>query len=335
MRSFRFWGLLVFGLGLIFIINISFGSVSIPLKSQISILLGQGKESSNWTIILLNYRIPKALTAVFVGGGLGVTGLVMQTYFRNPLAGPYVLGISSGASLGAALSLFASQWLTQSLRSEFGIITLASLGSFVVLLMVFGLAARVRDGMALLIIGLMFSSLTASVVSLMAFFSEAQALQKYVFWSYGNLGGLNSNQLGLLCTLVGLGVLMVFLLQKTLNGLLLGEREALTLGINLKTARTKIIFSTGIIAGVITAFVGPIAFVGLAVAHLSKQLLKTLNHKILIPATFIIGAIVMLMCDTIAQWPGNEKVLPINAITSIFGAPWVIWLLVKQRKLFF
>lgn len=331
--------LLVAALGICFIVNISLGSVLIPLEETFNALLGKPTQTESWFYIIWNYRIPKGLTAILVGGGLALSGLLMQTLFRNPLAGPFVLGISSGASLGAAVlimgtSLF-SGILAWELANDISMALAASIGSFLVLLVVISVASKVRDTMALLIIGLMFGSITAAIVSVLSYFSDAERLQQFIFWSFGSLGNLTWQQLTLLFAIVFIGIILSILSIKPLNTLLLGERYAQSMGINIKKSRYSIILATGLLAGSITAFAGPIAFVGLAVPHLARQIFDTSNHKVLVPAALICGAILMLLCDILAQLPGSAKVLPINAITSILGAPVVIWLLVRKRKMVF
>ncbi|MCL6273007.1 iron ABC transporter permease [Muricauda sp. 2012CJ35-5] len=329
------------GLALILavLLNISSGSVNIPFLDVLSGLSGNNMETKSWNYILWNYRVPKAFTAILVGGGLALSGLLMQTLFRNPLAGPFVLGISSGASLGAALLLMGSSFLSGifafGILNDISLVVAASLGSFLVLLVVILVAQRIRDTMALLIIGLMFGSITSAVVSVLAYFTSAENLQRFVFWSFGSVGNLSSHQVSLLAVIVGLGTLMAIFSIKKLNAYLLGENYAQSLGVSLKKSRLVIIIATGILAGGVTAFAGPIAFVGLAVPHLTRQLFDTMEHKILIPAVFLYGAILMLLCDTIAQLPNSAEILPINAITSLVGAPVVIWLLVRKRKMMF
>jgi len=268
---------------------------------------------------------------------LSVSGLLMQTLFRNPLAGPYVLGLSSGASLGVAIVILGASLLPISLSefflSSFGIIIASSLGSFIVLVSVLVIAKRLRDTMAILIVGLMFGSLTSAIVGSLTYFSSAEQLQKFTFWSLGNLGNLSWNSIAILCFCVVLGLVLSVFSIKPLNALLLGENYARSLGINYKKTKYIILFATSILAGSITAFVGPIAFIGLAVPHIAKLVFQTSNHKILFWSTLLFGAIIMLICDSITQIPGTEIILPINAITSIFGAPIVIWLLVRKRKM--
>jgi len=331
--------LLALALLLAWLLNISSGSVSIPFADVLSTLFGEPPEIASWKYIIWDYRFPKAFTSILVGAGLSLSGLLMQTLFRNPLAGPFVLGISSGASLGAALLLMGASLLTGYTSFAFlGDISLAiaaSIGSFLVLLIVMIVAQRVKDTMALLIIGLMFGSITSAIVSVLAYFSKAENLQRFIFWSFGSVGNLSTNQLILLSGIVALGVLLSVLSVKSLNAFLLGENYAQSLGVSLQKSRLTTIVATGLLAGGITAFAGPIAFVGLAVPHLTRQIFDTMEHKVLIPAVILYGAILMLLCDTLAQLPNSASVLPINAITSLVGAPVVIWLLVRKRKMMF
>lgn len=296
-------------------------------------------ENISWHHIIIDYRLPKAFTAVIVGSGLGISGLMMQTLFRNPLAGPFVLGITSGASLGVAVvtmgaSLFGGL-LFGILASKWSIIIAATLGSFLVLLAVLIVSTKVRDAMAILIIGLMFGSVSAAVVNVLSYFSSAEELQQYFFWGFGSLGNLSWHELLILFILYLIGVLLSLGAIKSLNSLLLGENYAKSLGLSIKRSRLLIIVSTSLLAGTITAFAGPIAFIGLAIPHITRQIFNTSNHKILLPAVFLFGAIIMLICDSIAQLPSSEYTLPINAITSLIGAPVVIWLLVRKRKMMF
>ncbi|CAH8290287.1 iron complex transport system permease protein [Mariniflexile fucanivorans] len=322
-----------------FFTNISLGSIYIPFKDVFNSLIGSATQQETWQHIIQNYRLPKAITAILVGSGLGISGLLMQTLFRNPLAGPFVLGISSGASLGVALiilgsSVFGGVFATF-LISKWSIVIAASLGSFLVLLAVLLVSIKVRDTMAILIIGLMFASITAAIVSVLSYFGSAQQLQQYIFWGFGSLGNLSWDELLIFSIIYCLGILISLASVKSLNTLLLGENYAKSLGLNINRSRLAIIVSTSLLAGTITAFTGPIAFIGLAIPHLTRQVFNTSNHKILVPAVFLFGAIVMLICDSIAQVPNSDYTLPINAITSLVGAPVVIWLLVRKRKMVF
>ena len=328
---------LIIGMVILFFLNISLGSINIPLKDVYTSLLHGSCSKESWNYIILNYRLPKAIVAILIGIGLSISGLLMQTLFRNPLAGPYVLGLSSGASLGVAVVILGASLLPISLSefflSSFGIIIASSLGSFIVLVSVLVIAKRLRDTMAILIVGLMFGSLTSAIVGSLTYFSSAEQLQKFTFWSLGNLGNLTLNSIAILCFCVVLGLVLSVFSIKPLNALLLGENYARSLGINYKKTKYIILFATSILAGSITAFVGPIAFIGLAVPHIAKLVFQTSNHKILFWSTLLFGAIIMLICDSITQVPGTEITLPINAITSVFGAPIVIWLLVRKRKM--
>jgi iron complex transport system permease protein len=322
-----------------FFTNISLGSVYIPVKDVFNSLIGSANAQETWQHIIQNYRLPKAITAILVGSGLGISGLLMQTLFRNPLAGPFVLGISSGASLGVALVILGSSVFggifVSVLISKWSIVIAASLGSFLVLLAVLMVSIKVRDTMAILIIGLMFASITAAIVSVLSYFGSAQQLQQYIFWGFGSLGNLSWDELFIFFIIYSLGIIVSLTSVKSLNTLLLGENYAKSLGLNIKRSRLAIIVSTSLLAGTITAFAGPIAFIGLAIPHLTRQVFNTSNHKILLPAVFLIGSIVMLICDSIAQVPNSDYTLPINAITSLVGAPVVIWLLVRKRKMVF
>ena len=339
-NTYRLTFILLLGaLLLSFGINISLGSVSIPPRELLNSLFGNAIQNETWKYIVWDYRIPKAITAILVGAGLALSGLLMQTLFRNPLAGPFVLGISSGASLGAALLIMGSSAFAGLLSFEFvndvSLAIASSLGSFLVLLVVMVVATRIKDTMALLIIGLMFGSITAAIVSVLSYFTNAEKLQQFVYWSFGSIGNLTWSQLVLLTSIIFIGAVLSIRSIKSLNSLLLGENYARSLGVDMKKSRYAIIIATGLLAGGITAFAGPIAFVGLAVPHLTRQIFNTMDHKVLVPAVMIYGAILMLLCDTIAQLPSSAHVLPINAITSIIGAPIVIWLLVRKRKMIF
>lgn len=322
---------------ILFLLNISIGSVSIPFEEIMNVLAGNEASKNSWTNIILNFRLPKATTAVAVGAALSISGLLMQTLFRNPLAGPFVLGISSGASLGVALLLLAGVSITGSLiasgLTSWLVVAAASLGSAVVLLLVVTVSLRIRDSMTLLIIGLMFGSLTSAIVSILQFFSTGEEIQVYLFWTFGSLGGLNWNEVMVLLIISGIGIIISFVMVKSLNALLLSENYARSMGISIKSSRLWIIISTSLLAGSITAFCGPIAFIGIAIPHLTRLLFNTSNHKVLIPAVAMVGILVMLICDMISQLPGSEHVLPINAITSLFGAPVVIWVILRRGSI--
>ena len=321
---------------ILLLINISLGSITIPTSEIFNVLLGNEATKSSWENIILNFRLPKALAAIIVGIGLSVSGLQMQTLFRNPLAGPFVLGLSSGASLGVALLLLAGISVsTLGLFDLTGwvVVLAASLGSGLVLLLVMAVSLKVRDSMTLLIIGLMFGSLTGAVVSILQYFSTGEEVQVYLFWTFGSLGGLSWNEVTILSVIISIGIILSGSLIKPLNALLLSENYAKSMGLNVKNVRILIILSTSLLAGGITAFCGPIAFIGLAVPHVTRLLFHTSNHKVLIPAVAMTGAIIMLICDIVSQVPGSDMILPINAITSLLGAPVVIWIILRRGSM--
>ncbi len=321
---------------LLFFANISLGAVKIPVHDVLQTLTGGEASKTSWEYIILNYRFPKAVTALLTGIGLSIGGLMMQTLFRNPLAGPDVLGLNSGAGLGVAVVILASGVLPGVMAgiflSVYGIILAAVTGSFMVLLAVLAVAQRVRDTMAILIIGLMFSSFTGAIVGVLTYFSTAEQLQKYTFWALGSLGNLPWKDIIALAAVVTIGLGLAAVTIKPLDALLIGERYAKSMGINFNRTRFIIILATSLLTGCITAFAGPIAFIGLVVPHMAKLLFKTSSHKILFYATMLTGAVLMLFCDIFTQLPGSSFILPINAITSIIGAPVVIALLLTKRK---
>ncbi len=328
--------LLLIILVILWFLNISLGSVSIPFKDVFASIFNGEISKDTWRTIVVDYRIPKAITAILVGAGLSISGLLMQTLFRNPLAGPFVLGISSGASLGVAILILGASLISGISAfafSSFSMAIAASLGAFLVLSAVLIAANKVRNTMSILIIGLMFGSITSAIISVLAYFSSAEQLQQFIFWGFGSLGNLSWNELKVFGLIFIIGVSLLFFIIKPLNSMLLGENYAKSMGVNIKRTRNIILITTSILTGVITAFSGPIAFVGLAVPHLTKLIFNTSNHKILLFAVAIVGAILMLVADMVAQLPTSEYTLPINAITSLFGAPIVIWLLIRKKTI--
>jgi iron complex transport system permease protein len=330
---------LILSLVVAFLLNISLGSVAIPFDEVLTGLFAGSASKDSWQYIILEYRLPKAITAVVAGGGLAVSGLLMQTLFRNPLAGPFVLGLSSGASLGVAILILGAGviggFAGGVLLNEWSLVIASALGSFLVMLAVLAVTFKIKDTMAILIIGLMFGSVTAAVVGVLSYFSNAEQLQQYIFWSFGSLGNQSWQGVLILTLCCAAGISLSIFISKSLNALLLGENYAKSMGLHIKRTTFFIIIATSILAGSVTAFAGPIAFVGLAVPHLTRQFFTTSNHLILIPAVLICGSLLLLICDTIAQLPFSEYTLPINAVTSLIGAPVVIWLLVRKRKLLF
>ena len=319
--------------------NISLGSVAIPFKDTIQILMGFEHPNTSWHYIVLNYRFTKAITALCAGAGLSVAGLLMQSTFRNPLAGPYVLGVSSGAGLGVALVVMGATLLGSLggflITHAWGIAIAAFVGTLCVLLILLITSFRVSDNTTLLIIGLMFGSFASAIVSVLAYFTNSEMLQRYIFWSFGSLGHLTTSKLWVLIIISCLGFCGAIYKSKSLDAFVLGDAFAFSVGVKLKAHLLYVIILTSLLVGTITAFAGPIAFIGLAVPHVARQFIRTTNHFILIPATALCGAIILLLCDTIAQLPFSDYTLPINAITALFGAPLIIWILIRKQKLFF
>ncbi|MCH6232489.1 iron ABC transporter permease [Cognataquiflexum rubidum] len=320
---------------LLFAMNLASGSVLIPIQEVMGRFVGGEFSKSSWETIVIGYRIPKAFTAILAGIGLSLSGLQMQTFFRNPLAGPYVLGVSSGAGLGVALLIMAGSAFGWSIYSGgFGIwavVFSATLGSILVLLLMSLTAWKVKDSMTLLIVGLMFGSAVSALISVLSYFSGADQLKMFTIWSMGSLGSTQPDQLVAFLVAVLLGLLPLLVNLKSFNAMLLGEAYAESMGVNVHRLRWAMIVSTGILAGSVTAFCGPIAFIGIAVPHMARLVFKTGDHRILFPASALIGAAVLLACDTISQLPGSAQTLPINAVTSLVGAPMVIWLILRRN----
>jgi iron complex transport system permease protein len=330
LSKYYFLIIILFGIAT-FLLNIGLGSVNIPLAEIYSILLNENFDQTN-QIILFNYRIPKAITTILVGISLPLCGMMMQTLFRNPLAGPYILGITSGASLGVAILFMCGSLLPSFLIHEFSQVIFSILGSLFVLLLVLQVSFKVKEVTTILLVGIMFGSFSSAIVTLITSFSNAENLQKFTFWSMGNLGNLSTQSLQILTFIVFMGAILCFITLKSLNGLILGENYAKSMGISIQKSRFFIILATSILAGSVTAFVGPIAFIGLAVPHIAKIIFKTSNHFILFWANIGIGIILMLLCDILTFILFKNIILPINAITSILGAPLLVYLLLKKNK---
>ena len=313
---------------LLFLADLAWGSINIPFREIMDVITGKG-ESIN-AEILLNFRLPKALTAILTGAALSVAGLMMQTLFRNPLAEPYILGVSSGASLGVALVTMASGFLPLVLmNSGWAMILAAVIGGALVLFMVLGVSFRIQNAVSLLIVGIMFGTIAGSIVSVMQNFSNPDAIKLFIMWTFGSLSAVTWTYMQVLLPVILLGLLMAMLLHKRLDVLLLGDNYARGLGVSVIQTRFLIILSTGLLAGGITAFTGPIAFIGVAIPHIARGIFKTSIHKILIPATILCGASLLLICDILSQLP--TYTLPINTISSLFGAPIILWIILKKK----
>jgi iron complex transport system permease protein len=334
LSRYRRWAILLGLLLFLFVLNLSLGSVEIPFRDIVRILFGETGSNVIYNDILWDFRVTKALTCILAGSALSIGGLQMQTLFRNALAGPDVLGLSSGASLVVSL-LIMSQAAGFSLFSDpspWTLVIAASLGAGGVFLIVLLIANRLRDNTSLLIIGLMIGAATASIVSVLQFLSKAEDQQAYLLWTFGSLGSLSWVEIRILFLVLVTGSVIGIFSVKSLNAWLLGDNYARSIGIDISRSRLLIILSTAILTGGVTAFCGPIAFVGLAVPHLTRLIIKTHNHRILLPGVIMTGAILMLFCDIVAQLPGSTYVLPINAITALIGAPVVIWIILKAKR---
>lgn len=335
MNRRKYWKegmMLSFILASLFLADVLVGSVHIPFNNILSAITG---ESTTFSDILLQFRLPKAMTCVLAGGALATGGLLMQTLFRNPLAGPDVLGLSSGASLMVAILIFVSQsnagLSLLFFNSPWSIAIGASIGGGLVFIVIIAIAQYIKDNTSLLIIGLMVSAVTSSLVSVLQFIGQAEDLQTFMIWTLGNVGSTSWNELKVLAIVVSIGIGIAYFSSKSLNTWLLGENYAQGLGMNVTRSRFWIVVSTGLLTGAVTAFCGPITFVGLAVPHLIRLLIPTTNHKILIPAVICGGASLLLLCDLISQLPGSTQILPLNAVTSLIGAPIVIWMIIKSK----
>ncbi len=320
-----------------FALDILIGSVRIPLSGALDLLSGKAASDPVWSTIILDFRIPKAITAILAGAALSVSGLQMQTIFRNPLAGPYVLGISSGASLGVAILIMGFLPLLHlnniNYMGSWAQIVAAWLGSGLVLFLILAVSARVRDIMTILILGILFGSATSAFVSMLQYFTNQSMLKLFVIWSLGSLGNLTRMQLNILIPSVAVGLLLAFFLSKVLNALLLGETYAKSMGVNIRLVRITVFISTSILAGSITAFCGPIGFIGIAVPHISRFLFRSADHRVLLPGSMLLGAVVMLLSDLLSQLPGQDTQLPINSVTALLGIPVVVWIVIKNQQM--
>lgn len=328
-KTYRLFIPLLIGTAFLFLLDLVIGSIRIPFSEIINIFTGNYADPIH-TEILLNFRVPKAISAILAGASLSVAGLLMQTLFRNPLADPYILGVSSGASLGVAITMMSASLLPAFwINSGWGVIASAIIGAALVLLLVIGVSYKLHNAVSLLIVGIMFGTIASSIVSILQNFSNPDAIKLYVLWTFGSLSAVSRENLQILIPIISAGLLLAFFLHKKSDGLLLGENYAKGLGINIRSTRILMVLATGILAGSITAFTGPIAFVGVAVPHIARGIFKTSVHKILIPASVLIGASLILICDIITQIP--TYTLPINTVSALFGAPVIIWIILRRR----
>lgn len=314
------WIWLIPAVAVLFVLRLCLGSVSIPISEVF------GNE------LVLKFRLPIAVTCVLAGAALATAGLLMQTLFRNALAGPDVLGLTSGSSLMVAILILAGNGLTVAFATPWTVAVAASVGAAGVFLLILLISQYVNDNTSLLIIGLMIGATTASVVGVLQYVSRAEDLQAFMIWGLGSVGSTGWDEILILGVITISGSVLGLMNMKALNALLLGENYASAIGVSVRRSRLLILTATSVLVGGVTAFCGPIAFVGLAVPHLVRIIIPTTNHKILLPSVFFGGAVLLLVCDIIAQLPGSTQVLPLNAVTSMIGAPVVIWLIIKNRK---
>ena len=320
----------------LFFLNLCLGTVHIPMPDVIASLTGGGASRESWDFIIRESRLPSAVTALLAGASLAASGLMLQTAFRNPLAGPDILGINGGAGLGVALVmlLFGGNITMGNLTigGSLSVILGAFAGAMAVTALVLFLSTKLKNPVMLLIVGVMVSYLASAMISLLNFFSTAEGVHSYTMWGMGNFGGVSLGQLPVYCTVVLIGLLIAVGLIKPLNALLLGDMYAENLGINIIMTRNWLLISTSLLVAIITAFCGPVSFIGLAVPHIGRLMLRSDNHRTLMPVTLLCGAVIALLCNLLSSIPGNRGLIPLNAITPVIGAPVILYVLIKQRN---
>ena len=334
-RGFVYCGCLGVLIVVLFALNLVMGSVSIPVADVFSILAGDKTLKPSWQFIVLESRLPQAITAMLCGGALAVSGLMLQTAFRNPLAGPSIFGINSGAGLGVALVmlLLGGGLSVGSLQiGGFAAILIAAfIGAMAVMALIFFFSTLVRNNVMLLIVGIMIGYISNSAISLLNFFATDEGVKSYMVWGMGSFGGVSMANMPVFAGVTIIGLFGALLLIKPLNALLLGDRYAENLGVNILRVRNWLLIVTGLLTAVTTAFCGPVAFIGLAVPHIARLLLTTDNHRVLLPATILCGAVVALICNLICFLPGESGVIPLNAVTPLIGAPVIIYVIARKR----
>lgn len=319
---------------ILFALNLILGSVRIPTSEVIQILLGDETAKPSWRFIILESRLPQAITATLCGGALAASGLMLQTAFRNPLAGPSIFGINSGAGLGVALvMLFLGGSISAgsvSISGFMAILLAAFIGAMAVMALIFFFSSIVRNNVMLLIIGIMIGYISNSAISLLNFFATDEGVKSYMVWGMGSFGGVSMKMMPVFASITILGLIGSLLLIKPLNALMLGDRYAENLGVNILRTRNWLLIVTGLLTAITTAFCGPVAFIGLAVPHIARLLLTTDNHRVLLPATILCGAAIALVCNLVCFLPGENGVIPLNAVTPIMGAPVIIYIIAKE-----
>ncbi|MCR5241911.1 MAG: iron ABC transporter permease [Prevotella sp.] len=330
-------GLLVALCVVLFAVNLAKGSIDIPLADVVRILTGDSEGvKPSWQYIVLEARLPQALTAVLCGAALAVSGLLLQTAFRNPLAGPSIFGINSGAGLGVALIMLllggSLSVGSVSFSGFFAVLIAAFIGAMAVMALIFFFSTLVKSNVMLLIIGIMIGYISSSAVSLLNFFATDEGVKSYMVWGMGSFSGVSLKYMPLFAAITLLGLIASAMLIKPLNALMLGNRYAQNLGVNIQRVRNTLLWVTGLLTAITTAFCGPVAFIGLAVPHIARLLLTTDNHRWLMPATMLTGAVVALLCNVICVLPGESGVIPLNAVTPVIGAPVIIYVIIHERR---
>ncbi len=330
---FRFISLTLI-LGILFILNLFIGSVSIPFDEILEILSGKGNPEDPMNFIILGSRLPQAVTAMLAGAALTVSGLMLQTAFRNPLAGPSVLGITSGASLGVALVILLLGGSVSAAGYSWGgymaILIGAFAGSMAIMALLLLFSIWLRNDLMLLITGIMVGYLTSSVITLLNYMSTAEGIQGYAMWGMGNFNGVSSGQLPLFSVMICVGLILSILMVKPLNIILLGENYALNLGVSMHKVRNMLLITTGLLTAVVTAYCGPVAFIGLAVPHIVRMIFRTSDHRIIIPGSILTGGVIGLLCNLICVLPG-DILLPLNGVTPLIGVPVILYVIFKER----
>jgi iron complex transport system permease protein len=327
----RRYTILLFAIALLFMAGLVVGSVDIPVGDVFNILLGKGDERESWRYIVLESRLPQTLTATLAGGALAVSGLLLQTAFRNPLAAPDIFGVTSGASLMVAIvTLGTSLYSLPVLLQHFTVVAAAFVGAMAVTVLIWALSKMVKSNVVLIIIGIMVGYLASSAITLLNFFATEEGVKNYAVWGMGNFGNVSLDQMPFFATVCVLATASTLLLMKPLNALLLGERYAENLGIKVREVRNVLMLLTGLLTAIVTAYCGPIAFIALAVPHIARFLLHTSNHRQLLPMTILSGCAIALLCNVLTCLPGDDGVLPLNAVTPLIGAPVIIYVIMKR-----
>ncbi|MBR4974164.1 MAG: iron ABC transporter permease [Bacteroidales bacterium] len=325
--------LLGIAIPILFLANILYGAISIPIEEIWAILTNSNQVNESWKIIVTESRLPQAITALLSGSALAISGLLLQTLFRNPLAGPSILGISDGANLGVAIAMLALGGQIGGLGGYMTIALSALIGAMVILSIIIYFSGKVRSNILLLIIGIMVGYLVSSSISILNYYASADKVHKFVMWGMGDFSSVSLDKLPFFAIILIIGLVMALMLSKPMNALLMGENYASNLGVNIKRVRTAILINTGILVAIVTAVCGPISFIGIAVPHISRLIIGSANHRHLIPVTLLTGGAIALICNILTIIPGSNTILPLNAITPLFGAPVILYVIMSKKNM--